>query len=702
MLTAKEKKAIKIDLMNRSKKLREQRSWHDNVRFWFRAMFNPSAANLNALHKSLFFDPEWYLATYTDVAAADMDPVQHYLDHGAAEGRDPSPFFSTSRYLARNPHIAKNGTNPLLHFEGYGWHLRNAKLVDDEEILTDADRKDIQLHIEKLQYKPLISVVMPVYNTPERYLHEAIASVIAQSYPNWEMCIANDASPELKVAQILNEFAEKDKRIRIVHRQTNGNISAATNSALELARGEFIALMDHDDLLHETALYEVAVEINAHPDVDAIYSDEDRIDDNSERSKAYFKTDFNPELFLSQNMISHLGVYRRSLIDKIGGMRVGFEGSQDYDLALRAWGATSNDRIRHIPAILYHWRHSASAPSFSEAQLEKCVESARRAIQEFLDNEGEGAIVIAAPDIGSFSRIVRRIPEPQPLVSVIVPTKDRADLLSVCANGILNQTNYQNLELLIVDHESKEHKTLALFKKLQRDPRVRILPYEGAFNYSAMNNMAAAEAKGSILALVNNDIEVIAPDWLKEMISHAVRPEVGAVGAKLLYPDSRVQHAGVIVGLGGVAGHAFHLLDKWHPGYFFQAVLARAILAVTGACLVMRKAVFFEVNGLNSDDLTVAFNDVDLCLKIHVKGYRNVWTPFAQLVHHESLSRGAEDTPAKKARFKLECDYMKAQWKSLLENDPFYNPNLTLNSSDYDTAKLSRRQKPWTQIMERR
>jgi O-antigen biosynthesis protein len=570
-----------------------------------------------------------------------------------------------------------------------------AALIRRDDTLSDSDRVAIAEHLRRMEHRPLISVVMPVYQTPERLLTEAVESVRGQLYPDWELCIADDGSPSAHVGRLVAEFARLDERIKWIRRPENGHISAATNSALGLATGEFVAFMDHDDLLCESALYEVAVEIAAHPDVDILYSDEDRIDDRGRRFSPYFKPDFNPELLLGQNMVNHLGVYRRQLIERIGGLREGFEGSQDYDLTLRAWAASSNQRIRHIPKVLYHWRAKAKTASFSEKNQEQCAILARKAIQEFLDQEGQGAKVLVAPILDSYSRIVRKVPKPEPLVSVIVPTKDQAALLSRCVEGILKGTEYPNLELLIVDHDSRETETLGLLETLKHDPRVRIVPYTGPFNYSAMNNLAATKASGEVLALVNNDIEVVEPQWLNEMVAHATRPEIGAVGAKLLYPDGRVQHAGVVVGIGGVAGHSYLFARGAEPGYFGQALLTRAVSAVTGACLVVRKSAFLEVGGLNADDLTIAFNDIDFCLKLQARGYRNVWTPFAQLVHHESASRGREDTPEKRVRFNRETEFMRRQWREIIENDPFYNPNLTLDAANCELAASPRRQKPW-------
>jgi O-antigen biosynthesis protein len=664
------------------------------------ATIYPSAAKLYALRKSIYFDADWYLSSYKDVAGSGMDPAIHYLEYGAQEGRDPGPFFSTRDYQAKFPQTSGKGQNPVLHSICPAW-LRARKLHPAKPVdcITNADRAAIQKHIANLSLQPLISVVMPAYNTPEKFLRQAIASVQAQLYTNWELCIANDASPDKTVAKVLDECAAKDKRIKIVHRKENGNISAATNTALELATGEFIALIDHDDLLHETALYEVAAEINAHPYVDVIYSDEDQIDENGHRSGGYHKPDFNPELFLSQNMVSHLGVYRASLINKIGGLRSGFEGSQDYDLMLRAWAASSTDKIRHIPAILYHWRRGALTPSFSELQLEKCTIAARVAIQEFLDLQNEGAKVAFAPNAPNFSKIIRKIPQPEPLVSIIIPNKDQAKLLSICISGILHHTNYKNIELIVVDHQSQETETFELFERLKVDKRVRILPFAGEFNYSAMNNMAVDLARGQILVLMNNDIEVCSANWLTEMVAHAIRPGVGAVGAKLNYPDGRIQHAGVILGLGGIANHAYHLKGKDYAGYFGQAALARSVSAVTGACLVIRKAVFNEVGGLDGEKLAVAYSDIDLCLKLQARGYRNIITPFAELIHHESISRGSENTRSKKARLQRESDVMKKRWAEIIANDPYYNPNLSLDKPAYRATSQSRRKKPWARYL---
>ena len=456
--------------------------------------------------------------------------------------------------------------------------------------------------------------------------------------------------------------------------------------------------MDHDDLLPQHALYEVAVALNKDPYIDIIYSDEDKIDAKGRRSQPYFKTDWNIDLLLGHNMISHLGVYRRSLLQRVGGFREGFEGSQDYDLALRCADATISARICHIPSVLYHWRRDYGAISFSERQLAECSDAALRAISDHLKRRQETGEVKPHPTLPQWSRVIRPIPHPAPLVSLIVPTRDRADLLSACIDGLLNRTDYPNIEVLIVDHSSKMPATFELFEKLKLDPRVRIIPYTGTFNYSAINNMAAAQAKGSIIGFINHDIDVINSDWLSEMVSLAVMDGVGAVGAKLIYPNDRVQHGGIVLGVGGVAHHFNHSLSRWATGYFGRNLLTSSVSAVTGACLIVKRSVLDEVGGLNEIDLPVAFNDVDFCLRLKKRGYRNIWTPHAELYHNESASRGTENTPEKLARFRNETQYMLVTWGPELEHDAFYNDNFSTEmEKGFELAFPPRRKNSWLQ-----
>ncbi len=568
------------------------------------------------------------------------------------------------------------------------------KWIAQWDQLTDADITAITAHIAGMNAAPKISVVMPVFNPAPDHLRSAIRSVQNQIYPYWELCIADDASTDPAVIAILDQAATADERVRLVRHETNRHVSAASNSALALATGTFVALLDHDDELPRHALYEVAAELQRHPDADVIFSDEDRIDDRGQRSLPNFKPGWNPDLMLGQNLICHLGVYRLALLRLIGGFREGFEGSQDYDLALRAVARSAPARIRHIPAILYHWRQS-SRVSFSEALPMRCAANARAAVHDYLEGQGFHAKVVPVPAMERWTRVIWPIPDPAPLVSVIVPTRDHADMLKVCLNGVLNRTGYRNIEVLIADNDSVDAKTFALFAQLQKDKRVRIIPSPGPFNYSAINNRAVKEARGELILLLNNDIDVIGPDWLTEMVSQAVRPGIGAVGAKLLFRNGLIQHGGVLIGMSGVAGHLSLLMRDGNPGYLGQLALARDILAVTGACLLVRKAVFEAAGGLNEDALSVNFNDVDLCLRISEMGYLNLWTPYAKLYHLESASRGLDLAGEKLARRNREVAWMQQRWGPLLKDNPDANPNLILDHPHYRLAFPPRRRKPW-------
>jgi glycosyltransferase involved in cell wall biosynthesis len=553
------------------------------------------------------------------------------------------------------------------------------------DTLSESDIRAIKAHIPNLPYRPLISIIMPVYNPPADFLQQALDSVLKQLYPHWELCIADDASTDPAVKSLLAHYQEADARIKVVYREFNGHISQASNTALAMAAGEYVALMDQDDLIPPHALYHVAVEINRHPESDLIYSDEDKLNEAGERCDPYFKTDWNPDLFYSHNLITHLGVYRTCIVKSLGGFREGYEGSQDYDLALRMIARIPPAHIRHIPRIIYHWRvHAESTASAGSQSKLYAYEAAQRALTEHL--APAGARVEPGPFLGTY-RVRYPIPDPPPLVSLIIPTRDRVDILWKCIESIRSKTLYPNWEMLVVDNQSEDAATLTYLEELASDPMLRIYRFDAPFNYSAINNFAVEKARGELVALLNNDVEVIEPDWLGEMVSHAMRPEIGAVGAKLLYPDGRIQHTGVILGLGGLAAHAHRFFGKEAPGYSGHARLIRAYSAVTGACLVVRKSIYEQVGGLDALNLKVAYNDVDLCLRIREAGYRNLYTPYAVLYHHESVSRGQEDTAEKQARFQSEKNYMRERWGTALDHDPYYNPNLTTASEDFTYAE---------------
>jgi len=524
---------------------------------------------------------------------------------------------------------------------------------------------------------------MPVYNTPERYLVEAIESVQNQTYDRWELCIVDDASTAVHVRRVLERFQQTDPRIKIRYDQENGHISRASNAALELARGEWVAMLDHDDILEPHALAEVALEICAHPDAELIYSDEDKIDVDGRRFDPFFKPDFSRELFRSQNYLNHLTVHRADNIRAVGGWRIGFEGSQDYDLNLRIVERIDATRIRHIPKVLYHWRAIKGSTALAGSEKDYAFEAGRRALEENVARMGLSAQVEHAPET-PFYRLHFSVPDPQPLVSLIIPTRDRVALLRDCLESIWEKTTYRNYEIIVVDNGSKDPDALKYFHKLESKRNCRILQYNKDFNYSAINNFAANKSGGEILGLINNDIKVISPDWLEEMVSWAIQKDIGCVGAKLYYENGRIQHAGVITGVGGVAGHSHKYFDRRDPGYFYRLKVVQNLSAVTGACLVVRKSVFDEVGGLNEKDLPIAFNDVDFCLRVRQAGYLNVWTPYAELYHLESISRGAEDDPEKIRRFQAEIAYMKNRWT--LIPDPYYSVNLTLDREDFSLA----------------
>ncbi|EIJ41615.1 putative glycosyltransferase [Beggiatoa alba B18LD] len=538
---------------------------------------------------------------------------------------------------------------------------------------------------------PLISIIMPTYNTPEAFLREAIESVIQQIYPHWELCIADDASPKSHVREILAEYAAKDARIKVVYREKNGHIAAASNSALALATGEFIGFIDHDDQLAKHALFWVAKDILENPEAMLWYSDEDKINEENDRYDVHFKPDWNPDLFLCYNFVNHLAVYRASLIQQVGGLRTGYDGAQDYDLVLRLLPLLKTEQIRHIPHVLYHWRAIAGSTAVSSDEKPYAQIAAQKAIQAYLDGQGINATVIDAPELKGANRVKYGLPEKLPLVSLLIPTFNGLNVLKVCIDSILEKTAYPAYEIIIVDNNSNDADTLDYLQALADSGKARIIRYPKPFNYSAINNLAAEYANGSLIGLLNNDLEVISPDWLGEMVGHALRPEVGIVGARLWYPNNTLQHGGVIVALGGVAGHSHKYFPKNDAGYFGRAVLQQNFSAVTGACMIMRKEVYFAVGGLDAKNLRIAFNDVDFCLRVREKlGLWNVWTPYAELYHHESISRGKEDTPEKIQRFQSEMDYMKQRWAySYLgepPNDPAYNPNLTVVTEDFALA----------------
>jgi GT2 family glycosyltransferase len=559
--------------------------------------------------------------------------------------------------------------------------------IAEHDTISESQRQVMRTSMAQFQNQPLISIVMPVYNVDGVWLRHALDSVIGQIYPNWELCIADDNSSEKHIAKILKEYQEKDSRIKVVFRKTNGHISESTNSALEVATGEFVGLLDHDDMLTEHALFHVVKLLNEAPQVDLIYSDEDKVDEHNRRFSPYFKSGWNPDMLLTNNYFCHFGVYRKTLIDKVGGLRKGYEGSQDYDLILRCSKLTSDDKIRHIPKILYHWRAIEGSTARQASHKSYTINASLSALNYHLSGTGAVAKEGAIPN--NF-RVIWSLPRPEPMVSIIIPTRNQLDLLKTCISSIFAKTSYANYEVVVVDNQSDDEKTLQYLNELAEQNKIKLLKYNKVFNFSAINNFAASKADGEVLCFLNNDIEVLSPEWLREMVSQAMRPEIGAVGAKLYYPNMLVQHGGVLLGGGSpndaVAGHLLHGLSRNDPGYYGRAFNVHNVSAVTAACMVMRKSIFDEVDGFDAKNLAVAFNDVDLCIRVGQAGYRILLSPHAEMIHHESASRGYDIDGAKQKRFKKEVEYMRETYAEILDNDPYYNPNLNPFRGDFSLA----------------
>ena len=639
-----------------------------------------------------FFDTAYYREQNPDVVVADLNPLAHYFEAGAREGRKPHPLFDTMYYLKINTDVMEKGMNPLVHYLEFGvCEGRNPYNCYEEWIqdhrLMQPDLGRIALDIRGMAYKPVFSVLVPVYNTDERWLRQCLDSVLAQLYPYWELCIADDASTEPHIRDLLNEYMAKDSRIRVVFRHENGHISASSNSALELARGEFIALLDHDDEITIDALYENAVLLNSHPDADMIYSDEDKLNEDGRRHLPFFKPDWSPDTFLSQMYSGHLGVYRTELIRRIGGFRVGFEGSQDYDLVLRLTEKT--ERIHHISKILYHWRAIRGSTALALDSKNYAYKAGLKAIQDALDRRGEGGWVENVVNYpGQY--LVHYPVVGRPLISIVIPTKDHPQALDQCLKSIFEKTSYSAFEVVVVDNGSVLEETHHLFSswKNRESDRFRVIRLDIPFNFSRLVNEGVRQSWGALVVLLNDDVELLSEGWLEEMAGQAQRQSIGAVGAFLLYPNRTIQHAGLILGIVGPANHAHRYAREDSPGYFGRLLIVANYAAVTGACLMVKKQLFMEVGGLD-EDLAVAYNDVDFCLRLLKRGCRNVVLPQVRLIHHESGSRGSDRTGENRTRLGHEAAIMKKRWAEWIRDDPYYNPNLTRDRENFTLGFFS-------------
>lgn len=549
---------------------------------------------------------------------------------------------------------------------------RKDTLPSEEEILL---QKNV-----KFKEKITFSILVPLYNTPIHFLEEMVQSVTEQSYQDWQLCLA-DGSDELHsdVRVWCEEFAKKDTRVQYKKLEENRGISENTNACLAMATGEYIALFDHDDLLAKDALFEIRKVID-NEQAEVIYTDEDKVNvDSTVFSEPHFKSDFNLDLLRSNNYICHFFVVKKSIVDKIGGLRSEFNGSQDYDFIFRCVEQTK--KIVHIPKILYHWRMHENSTASNQQSKMYCYTAGKKAIESHLERCGVQAEVTMQEHLGFYH--VNYPVKGEPLVSILIPNKDEKETLKVCIDSILEKSTYTNFEIILVENNSKNEETFSYYEQLKKNPQVKVVEWKEEFHYSKINNFGKQYAFGEYLLFLNNDIEVISPNWIEGLLSNCQREEVGVVGAKLLYPDRTIQHMGVILGLGGVAGHAFSRQLSIEPGYFARAICQQNFSAVTAACMMVSKKDFEKVGGFE-EKLAVAFNDVDFCLKVrHQLGKLIVVNPAVELFHYESKSRGAEDTPEKQRRFHQEEAIFASKWEDDLRADPYYNPNLTLKAGDF-------------------
>ena len=585
-----------------------------------------------------------------------------------------------------SPYNIKKGLLYMKHFGPKEFLIRLTERFQADDVDYEEWYKNHKPTMEELQrqrdtefeYEPLISILVPVYNTPEEFLKQMIQSVRKQTYGRWELCIANANPANETVAEILRISSTKDERIKVKDVPENEGIAQNTNAALASATGDYIGLLDHDDLLTPDALYEVVKAINENDRPQVLYSDEDKVTmDLSEHFQPHMKPDYNKDLLRSNNYITHFFVADRTLVEEVGGEDGEYNGAQDYDLILKCTERAKG--IAHIPRILYHWRVHKASTADNPASKMYAFDAGKRAIEDHLKRCGEIGKVSHEKDLG-FYRVKYQV-QGSPLISIIIPNKDQVESLDKCLESI-EKSSYKNYETIIVENNSTEDETFAYYKKIESD-KIRIVYWSDEFNYSAINNFGVKHARGDYLLLLNNDVEVITTDWLEELTANCQRKDVGIVGARLYYPDDTIQHAGIVIGIGGVAGALFVGMPRMFTGYLHKAAIQQDLSAVTAACMMVKRSVYEELGGLE-EELKVAFNDVDFCLRAREKGYLVVYDPNVELYHFESKSRGTEDSKEKIRRFQNEIEYMRSHWLELLKKgDPMYNPNLTLTKWDY-------------------
>ena len=530
------------------------------------------------------------------------------------------------------------------------------------------------------------SILVPLYNTPEKFLRQAIESVISQTYPKWQLCLA-DGSDEAHatVGKICQEYADKDDRITYQKLSENKGISGNTNACLAMARGNYIALFDHDDVLHPSVLYEY-MKVICKKDADYIYCDEATFHGNKtidDMITLHFKPDYAPDNLCANNYICHFSAFKRTLLEGTELFRSEFDGSQDHDMILRLTAKAKC--VAHVPKLLYYWRSHAGSVASDISAKSYAIEAAKGAVAAHLREEGwENFEITSTKAFETIFRIKYEI-KGNPRVSILIPNKDHLDDLKRCIASIVEKSSYDNYEIIVIENNSTTDEIFAYYEELKKNPDIRVVTYEGDFNYSAINNFGERYATGEYILLLNNDTQVITLDWIEELLMYAQREDVGAVGAKLYYEDKTIQHAGVVLGLGAhrTAGHTHYRVSSNNLGYMGRLCYAQDVMAVTGACLMMRKSLFEELGGLD-EGFAVSLNDVDLCIRAWKSGHVNVFTPFAELYHFESVSRGLDDKGEKAKRYDRESAAFREKWKDLLEKgDPYYNPNFSLDRSDF-------------------
>ena len=604
------------------------------------------------------------------------------------------------------------------HFKRYGFietikkvfkrifHIKENKMTNQEQYeiwMKNNLPLDIDFEFQekaKFRNKPKISIVVPMYNTNENFFKELIECLINQTYSNWELLLADGSENK---NENLKQYYESDERIKYKFLNCNEGIAENTNAALKMVTGDFVAFLDHDDLLSRDALYEVVNVINKNKEVDFIYTDEDKIDEDGERFEPYFKPEYSPETLECNNYITHLVVLKKDIIDKIGFLNSKFNGAQDFDYVLRA--SEEAKQIIHIPKILYHWRAHRNSTADTADAKPYAYKAGLEVIEDHLKRVGKSGIVEYGQDVPGIYKIKYEIFD-NPKVSIVIPNKDHIDLLKTCINSIVKLTTYSNYEIIIIENNSEKNETFEYYKKIVKNKNIKVLNYnentvldsygvqdvtckntkkKKEFNYSSLINFGVRNASGEYILQLNNDTKLLTGDWLETFIGYAQNKEIGAIGARLYFSDKSIQHAGIIVGIAGIAGNALVNLPYGKHAYFGREAATRNTSAVTGACLFCRKELYEEVGFMDEEKFKVAFNDVDFCLKLMEKGYRNLYNPYVELIHFESKTRGYEITEEQQERFNNEANNFKKKWKKFLDKgDPYYNKNFTRKSCNFD------------------